>query len=94
MLYGMTNYITLTFNITFFFVTICSLRWPTILVYELVVESTIRGYHHYKTIWTAITGQVLQVKGIIMIHMQFALKIMIALLDTFQRIILGYSGHF
>ncbi len=31
-------------------------------VFEYELESTIRGYHHYKTVWTAVTGQVLEVK--------------------------------
>ena len=29
----------------------------------VLLECTIRGYHHYKTIWTAVTGQVLQEEG-------------------------------
>ena len=26
------------------------------------IESTIRGYHHYKTVWNAVTGKLLQVE--------------------------------
>lgn len=29
---------------------------------DLEIHSTIRGYHHYKTVWTATIGQTLQVQ--------------------------------